>query len=57
VRDVRLWAGGVWRPDEDGKYEGKQRVRLLIAVPQNFARRAKFRYYLEGFGSVSLPER
>jgi hypothetical protein len=56
VREVRLHEGGVWRPDDPGKYEGPQRVRLLIAVPPAFSRRIKFRYYLEGFGNMLLPE-
>jgi hypothetical protein len=53
--DVQIFREGRFEPDEEGKYFGPQRVRLLMAVPIDSPRRLKFRYYLELFGDLTLP--
>src|SRR2546430_12006750 len=45
---------GAFKPDEGFKFEGPQRLRLLIAVKPGTSR-LKFRYYFEEFGAVVLP--
>ena len=54
VAEVEIWRDGGWRPDEEGKYPGPQRLRLLAGVPVG-TRRARFRYYFEVFGEIDLP--
>lgn len=56
VREVEIWREGAWGADEEGKYGGPQRVRLLIGLPQGM-RRGRLRYYFEVFGDViEFPE-
>ena len=52
--DVKIFENGRLKPDEDGKYEGAQRLNVLIAVPREL-RELKFRYYAEQFGRIVLP--
>jgi hypothetical protein len=54
VRAVEIREDNRFQPDSGMKYGGPQRLRLLVAVPPG-QRRLRFRYYLEVFGSVSLP--
>ncbi len=54
VHEVQVWADGGFGPDEVGKYDGEQRVRLLACV-QPEATVAKLRYYFEFVGEVSFP--
>lgn len=53
--EVEVFQNGQFAPDEDGKYFGPLRVRLLTRVPLDAPRRLKFRYYFESFGDVTLP--
>jgi len=55
VRLVKMWDGKEWGSDDPGKYEGAQRLRLLVAVKPEVERRMKFQYYFETFGDVQLP--
>ncbi|MBI5831977.1 MAG: hypothetical protein HZB16_06660 [Armatimonadetes bacterium] len=54
VHEVLVWSNGAFGPDEEGKYEGPQRVRLLAAIKPE-ATLAKLRYYLEFLGEVRFP--
>jgi hypothetical protein len=54
VRTVEIREDNRFQPDSGMKYGGRQRLRLLVAVPPG-QRRLRFRYYLEVFGNVSLP--
>jgi hypothetical protein len=54
VDEVSVWQDGGWRPDEEGKYAGSQRVLLQAGVRPD-VRQARFRYYFEVFGEVELP--
>lgn len=52
--DTEIWRSGRWVEDDLGKYEGPQRVRILVGVPERWTR-GRFRYYFEVFGAVELP--
>jgi len=54
VRQVEVKHNGRFEPDEGMKYEGRQRLRLLLATAPG-VHQLRFRYYLELFGRVSLP--
>ncbi len=54
VRALEVREDGRFQPDSGMKYEGPQRLRLLVVVPRG-QRRLRFRYYFEIFGGVSLP--
>lgn len=54
VEEVRIWRDGQWQPDEEYKYPGPQRLRLLVGAPPD-QRRARLRYYFEVFGWIELP--
>jgi len=54
VHDVQVWVDGDFAPDEIGKYEGSQRVRLLAGMNPD-ATLAKLRYYFEFVGTVRFP--
>jgi hypothetical protein len=53
--DVQIFRDGQFAPDEEGKYFGALRLRLLMAVPLDAPRHVKFRYYFELFGDLTLP--
>jgi hypothetical protein len=53
VLRVEVKHNGRFEPDEGMKYEGPQRLRLVLAAPAG-ARELQFQYYLEQFGKVSL---
>lgn len=52
--DVQVLENGRLHPDEQGKYEGAQRLNVLVGVPADL-RELKFRYYAEQFGRIVLP--
>ncbi|HVF09765.1 MAG TPA: hypothetical protein VNA16_03135 [Abditibacteriaceae bacterium] len=54
VHAVEVWHEGRWQPDDPGKYEGPQRLKLLAWV-QPGAHRLRFRYYFEIFGDLEIP--
>jgi len=57
VRSLDIWQeDGTWKLEEDsedGKYDGPQRLRLLIGVDEGTSS-VRFRYYFEIFGLVEL---
>ena len=55
VEKIQVETEGQWNDDEGMKYGGAQRLQLWVAV-QPGVRQLKFRYYLEEFGSVRIPE-
>jgi hypothetical protein len=54
VFETYVWIDGQFREDEDGKYPGEQRVRLLVGIEPTM-QRAKFRYYLCDLCDVEFP--
>src|SRR5262245_56106926 len=54
VRSLEVHEDGSFLPDGGMKYEGPQRLRLLVAVPEG-QHHLRFRYYFEIFGNISLP--
>lgn len=52
--EVQIFESGRATPDEQGKYEGAQRLNVLVGVPPEL-RELKFRYYTEQFGRIILP--
>jgi len=52
--DVKIVENGRLAPDEQGKYQGEQRLNLLVGVSPTL-RELKFRYYTEDFGRIPLP--
>ena len=52
--DVQILQDGKLRPEEEGKYQGEQRLSILVGV-KPAVRELKFRYYTEDFGRVVLP--
>lgn len=54
VSEAYIWADGAFHKDDDLKYEGEQRVRLLVGVEPH-VRRARFKYYLCGLCEVEFP--
>jgi hypothetical protein len=53
-RDVQVLQDGRLKPDEEGKYNGNQRINVVVGVPDGL-RELKFRYYTEDFGRITLP--
>lgn len=53
VQDVKLVVNGLDREDDPGKYEGPQRLKVLVGVPREETA-FKFVYYFEQFGEVRL---
>ena len=53
-RDVQILEDGRLKPDEQGKYNGDQRLNVVVGVPDGL-RELKFRYYTEDFGRITLP--
>lgn len=53
VHDVKIHVSGQWQEDEEAKYPGPQRLKLLASVPFD-ATDLKFVYYFEDFGLFSL---
>ena len=53
-QDVKIFEDGQLHPDEQGKYQGSQRINILVGVPPEL-RELKFRYYTEQFGRIVLP--
>lgn len=51
---VEVWEDGAFVKDEGYKYQGERRLRLLVGLPPAMGA-ARFRYYFELFGNVSLP--
>jgi len=54
IKQVQIEQAGQFQPEEGYKYEGPQRLRLLLAVHEG-VRQLKFSYYFVEFGSVQLP--
>jgi hypothetical protein len=54
LHDVKIHENGQLHPDEQGKYQGIQRINILVGVPPEL-RELKFRYYTEQFGRIILP--
>jgi hypothetical protein len=54
VESVQVAQGGGFGPEDDMRYAGPQRLRLLVGVRRGVTRLA-FRYYTERFGEVILP--
>ncbi len=54
IKSFEVQQEGGFQADEGLKFQGPQRLRLLIAVKPGISR-LKFRYYFEEFGSVTLP--
>ena len=52
--DIEILQDGQFIADEQGKYQGSQRFRAVIAVPLE-VRELKFQYYAEQFGKIPLP--
>ncbi len=53
--EVEIFRDDRFEPDEECKYHGPLRLRMLMAVPLDSPRRLKFRYYFEAFGDLTLP--
>jgi len=56
---VEVWQeDGTWRPydqeNEDGTYDGPQRLRLLVGINEGTTS-LRFQYYFEVFGLIELP--
>jgi hypothetical protein len=56
VSDVSVFKGGQFGPDEETKYFGPQRLRLLVELPRAAERKQAFQYYFERFGAVTFPQ-
>lgn len=54
VETVEVFKDGAFVPDDDFKYEGSRRLRLLVAVKPP-AGPMCFHYYFEKFGQFQLP--
>jgi hypothetical protein len=54
IHDFKIFQDGRFVEDEEGKYEGSQRLQLHIGILPNIDR-FQFRYYFELFGSVGIP--
>ncbi|HEV3121718.1 MAG TPA: hypothetical protein VGY53_07440 [Isosphaeraceae bacterium] len=55
LHDLEIFRDGAFMPDEEGKYFGPLRLRMVMGLPLDTPRRLKFRYYLEAFGELILP--
>lgn len=53
VEDVKLVQNGQTTEDEDGKYAGPQRLKLLAGIPHDQHQFA-LQYYFEQFGNITL---
>ena len=56
VEKIQVETEGEWKDDDGMKYGGPQRLKMWLAV-QPGVQQLKFRYYLEEFGSVRIPQR
>jgi hypothetical protein len=54
ILNVQVEHGGRFEPEDEMRYAGPQRLRLLVTVRRGVGRLA-FRYYTEQFGEVVLP--
>ncbi|HYG78478.1 MAG TPA: hypothetical protein VEK08_25990 [Planctomycetota bacterium] len=54
IENIQVWKDGAFVSDEEYKYEGEQRLRLLAGV-QRGVKELSFRYYFEIFGIIKLP--
>jgi hypothetical protein len=54
IHDFKIFRDDRFLEDEEGKYEGSQRLQLHIGVLPSIDR-LQFRYYFELFGLISLP--
>ena len=52
--EVRIWQHGSFQDDDGRKYDGSQRLELLIGIPEGVDV-LRFHYYFEQFGEVRLP--
>ena len=55
IHDLKYQENGSFVDDDGIKFEGEQRLKLLIGA-QPEAERLKFQYYFEAFGEVTLPK-
>ena len=53
IRDIKIYDGEKLLPDDGYKLQGKQHLRMLVGAKPDI-QQAKFRYYFEEFGEVSL---
>ena len=51
--ELRIWDVQEWQEDEEGKYAGAQRLRLLVGL-QPEVREFRLRYYFEILGEVRV---
>jgi hypothetical protein len=54
IHDFKIFRDDRFVEDEEGKYEGSQRLQLHIGVVPSIDR-LQFRYYFELFGQINLP--
>ena len=54
IHDLKIFQDGRFGEDEEGKYEGTQRLQLHIGLLPSIDR-FQFRYYFELFGSIGVP--
>jgi hypothetical protein len=54
IHDFKVFADGKFAEDEEGKYEGSQRLQLHIGITPGI-NRFQFRYYFELFGTIGIP--
>ena len=54
IRSLEVQEDGRFQPDSGMKYQGPQRLRLLVSVPAGH-RSLRLRYYFEILGNVTLP--
>jgi hypothetical protein len=55
IETLEVMHGGGYGPEDEMRYGGAQRLRLLLAVRPG-TRRLAFQYYTEKFGDIALPE-
>ena len=53
IHEVKIYADGQWTEDEEAKYPGPQRLKVLASVPHG-VEDLKFVYYFEAFGMFRL---
>jgi hypothetical protein len=51
---IEVQQDGRFEPTSGMKYEGPQRLRMLVSTPRG-CRRIRLRYYFELFGDIALP--
>ena len=54
VREIRIWDGSEFGPDDECKYPGEQRLKVTFAVVPGTSK-AWLQYYNESIGSFDLP--